>query len=220
MSTAPKLQQLTRSDVYYTPDRGGRDLLSNFNTHTAEHVMTVLRDDGLYRHLRFGKPGTGMYQFDLVTWPGYLAITGDIGTYTFSRLPDMFDFFTGYINHGYWAEKLKNGVGGPREEGVREHDCDAFIAWLLGDFWEYSRDLDPRTTRIWWESIRREVLDDFTDLTSKRSCLDALDLVEAPSGHYQDDWECDWTRYVVQFELCLAGIVTGIRTYRAYKETP
>lgn len=28
---------------------------------TDEHQMTVLHDDGLYRHLRFKAPTTGMY---------------------------------------------------------------------------------------------------------------------------------------------------------------
>jgi hypothetical protein len=47
----------------------------------SEHVLTVLRDDGADRHLRFRKPGTGCYGFDLLTWPGHLLITGDCGSY-------------------------------------------------------------------------------------------------------------------------------------------
>lgn len=42
-----------------------------FDVDVAEHKMTVLRDEGLYRHLRFQKPGTSCYYFDLVTWPGH-----------------------------------------------------------------------------------------------------------------------------------------------------
>ena len=63
-----------------------------FKKDTAEHQMTVLRDDGLYRHLRFRKPGTGIYGFDIVTWPGYLAISGDMGASMFTRLEDMIQF--------------------------------------------------------------------------------------------------------------------------------
>lgn len=76
------------------------------------HTMTVLRDDGPYRHLRFATPGTRMYAYDLITWPGSLCFQGDYGTWVFSRQEDMFAFFaqdTGDINPGYWAEKVTAG---------------------------------------------------------------------------------------------------------------
>ena len=41
-------------------------------------TMSIERDDGLYRHLRFKSSGTNTYYFDLVTWPGYLTVTGDM----------------------------------------------------------------------------------------------------------------------------------------------
>jgi hypothetical protein len=34
------------------------------------HQMTILRDDGVYRHLRFAKPRTNNQRFDLVTTEG------------------------------------------------------------------------------------------------------------------------------------------------------
>jgi len=72
------------------------------------HEMTVLRDDGLYRHLRFASPNCGFYWFDLITWPGSLTVNGDCGTYTFSRVTDMFEFFRGHrVNPQYWAEKVQ-----------------------------------------------------------------------------------------------------------------
>ena len=52
--------------------------------------MIVLRDDGVYRHIRFKKPGTGCMHFDLVTWPGYLCYSGDMGCYVFCRLNARF----------------------------------------------------------------------------------------------------------------------------------
>ena len=52
----------------------------------AEHKLTVLHDEGLYRHLRFQKPGTGFYWFDLITWPGNLAFKGDMGGFMFARI--------------------------------------------------------------------------------------------------------------------------------------
>jgi hypothetical protein len=85
----------------------------------ANHEMTVLMDSGLYRHLRFQAKGRCSWNqwFDIITWPGRLAYTGDMGTYVFARLEDMFEFFRSpkdhhpeghlYINTGYWGEKLQ-----------------------------------------------------------------------------------------------------------------
>lgn len=53
----------------------------------------MLHEDGIYRHIRFRQPGTMCMHFDLITWPGYLCYTGDMGTYVFTRLADMFEFF-------------------------------------------------------------------------------------------------------------------------------
>jgi hypothetical protein len=97
------------------------DTAERFAVDVAQHQMTVLRDDGLYRHLRFmrvapnaktGKLERGStYWFELVTWPGHLTITGDCGTYTLARLEDMFEFFRGTrINPQYWAEKVRGAV--------------------------------------------------------------------------------------------------------------
>ena len=97
-----------------TPD----PIAERFARETAKHRMTVLHDDGLYRHLRFTemhlcndaewRTTNGFYWFDLITWPGSLTINGDCGTYTFSRITDMFEFFRGYgINPQYWAEKVQ-----------------------------------------------------------------------------------------------------------------
>lgn len=98
---------------------------------TGDHELNVLHRDGLYRHLRFQKPGTGMWHWDLVTWPGSLAIRGDIGEgYIFTRERDMLGFFDhgqpdGHINPGYWAEKLDLGC-----RSVKEFSAEKFSAWL------------------------------------------------------------------------------------------
>ena len=106
--------------------------LIRFIRDTSSHQLEVIREDGLYRHLRFSRPTTRAYSFDIVTWPGYLTVTGDMGTWTFSRITDMFDFFGGasesfYINPGYWSEKFESGSGRSRRETpCYEFDGDAF----------------------------------------------------------------------------------------------
>lgn len=219
--TAHILQPLDEADVKYCDnrDRGQYSgLLECFNAWVADghHRMHILHEDGLYRHLRFRKPDRGEYWFDLVTWPGHLTITGDMGTYTFARVTDMFEFFTGYINTGYWAEKLQNGVSGGRHE-VKNHDEQVFREWVIQDyFWETSRHMDPTEARLWWEELRDDVLGLYAGTNDDtNACIEMLRGMENPSPrHYQDCYEADWTRYDWHFELCLAAIVTGIRTYK------
>lgn len=105
---------------------------------TAHHRLEILRDDGVYRHLRMQQPGTSFYYYDIITWPGYLTVTGDMGTWTFSRTRDMFRFFgawDGQINTGYWSEKLEAGAGcSARELLAKEFDEDEFCESLKGYF--------------------------------------------------------------------------------------
>lgn len=102
----------------------------------ADHQMTIAHEDGVYRHVRFRSATRGsVYWFDLVTWPGFLTICGDMGTWTFSRVPDMLTFFRSEreglnINASYWAEKLQHGTHGGRD-GAKEWDDDLFRERVL-----------------------------------------------------------------------------------------
>ena len=96
-----------------------------------QHVMEVIHEDGVFRHLRFKQPGTVCMHFDLITWPGRLCYTGDMGTFVFSRIHDMLEFFRpdAYaiaapfkrIDRNYWAEKVdasgRDGITGARSRG-------------------------------------------------------------------------------------------------------
>jgi hypothetical protein len=61
----------------------------------ATHSMKVERDDGVYRHLKFRGPESNSWNlwFDIITWPQCLVINGDMGSWTFARVNDMFTFF-------------------------------------------------------------------------------------------------------------------------------
>lgn len=85
-----------------------------FLNRVRDHELTVLIDDGTRRHIRFRKPASPDDSFDLITWSWHLCITGDMGTYVFSRIEDMFDFHrlkmggdnSLHPDLGYWAQKL------------------------------------------------------------------------------------------------------------------
>ncbi|ELI9035719.1 hypothetical protein ACOJ84_000011 [Morganella morganii] len=82
----------------------------SFQNDTKLHEMTCIKSDGLHRHYHFSNPQNSCYWFDIVTVPGYLFMTGDMGTWAFSRIRDMIQFFNhDSIDYGYWAEKLQMG---------------------------------------------------------------------------------------------------------------
>src|SRR5690606_1795679 len=98
------------------------------------HEMTVLLDDGLYRHLRFARPDSYCMSFSLVTWPGYLAYSGDMGNFVFTRLPDMFAFFRGPLDsmsRDYWAEKC---VAADTSDGIRRFSVELFQGAVKADY--------------------------------------------------------------------------------------
>ncbi len=109
---------------------------SQFSRATTEHALTTLHADGLYRHYRMARPGTGIWHWDVITWPGHLCIDGDIGDgLVFSREPDMIEFFAAGLRYGkypdgapqisveYWAEKLSRGA-----KSVKAYSSDRFLA--------------------------------------------------------------------------------------------
>jgi hypothetical protein len=103
-----------------------------FLKEVADHRLTILREDDVYRHLRFSRPDTSCMRFDLITWPGYLCYCGDMGTFVFKRTHDMLDFFRPSeraaedpfrgIDRRYWQGKLE----GIDRSGVTEFDPCAF----------------------------------------------------------------------------------------------
>lgn len=124
------------------------DAGAHFAADTRAHAMTVLHDDGLYRHLRF-RSEQSLVRFDLITWPGSLTIQGGHGTYTFSRETDMFGFFahSNGVNVDYWAEKLPGGRDSVKvfaEHGIVRRLVEAYReyrTWLPRREADYERDL-------------------------------------------------------------------------------
>lgn len=125
------------SNTGQKPTNPYAEAYASFLEQTKNHKLTILHDDGLYRHLRVQAPGTRMWGWDVTTWPGHLATSGDIADgYMFTREPDMLAFFASagkvsdYFSDGapsidvrYWAEKLCGG----RANDVRRYDEKAFL---------------------------------------------------------------------------------------------
>lgn len=139
-----------------------RDVAEVFANDIREHELSVYRDDGLYRHLRFRRPNTSMYWFDIVTWPGYLAFVGDCGDFVFTRCRDMFEFFVdksstgsrGEINPGYWAEKLVAPRGRQSAREFSEVKFERHVReWMHEQFESLAVDIwDEHATPDTWSS--------------------------------------------------------------------
>lgn len=109
---------------------------------TARHQLTVLHDQGLYRHLRWAVPGSGINAVEITTIPGALFVSGDMGSWSFQRhgTDDLLrtGFFTGGPRYGYWASKCE---AADRRVGLREFSPEALKAtvdsyiedWADGD---------------------------------------------------------------------------------------
>jgi len=151
------------------------DIATRFQADTANHTMTVLHDDGLYRHLRFKAPGNGFYWFDLVTWPGALSITGDVDGYTFRRMEDMFAFFrmssSCGINPHYWQEKVVAG-----REGLRTYSKDLLNQQVAEELKEAEADY-PGVTAAWEKAVGDTWFPDY-DIEFEEGARGALDNFE------------------------------------------
>jgi hypothetical protein len=193
-----------------------------------DHRLTIIRDDGVYRHIRLSRPGTSCYHFDLITWPGYLCYCGDMGTYVFSRVADMFNFFRKdsekmfSIDRRYWAEKCQAKDG----SGIKEFDEDLFNANVMTHLIEWIRSYRSETTkeqrRDLWDAVVGDVIHADGDSGGHRKQIAANDfhhqISEREYFHFTDFWEVDNTRYTHRFNWCCFALVWGIDQYDQSKQ--
>jgi hypothetical protein len=100
MTTATK----TRKETY--AEKLEKRVKADVEKSLAEHTISLIQESGMHRHWRCQKPGTCNMGFDIVTWPGSLCYTGDMGHYLFQRTEDMVSFMSGSaMSFEYAAEK-------------------------------------------------------------------------------------------------------------------
>lgn len=189
----------------------------------AKHTITVVSDEGVNRHLHFQRPGTMCMHFDIITWPGYLCYTGDMGTYVFRREQDMIGFFRKgrndkpyRIDFRYWAEKVE---AADKCDGIEEFSSAAFQRNVRDYFEQRTGDDEERWPEdrksALWAEIKSEVLD-CLDETSEGVFMQRLYDFSHDGFSFQD-WEYRSKEYSHRFLWCCHALEWAIKTYDAYK---
>lgn len=218
-----------------TPDSVADQALASFHSNTKHHTLAVLHDDGLYRHLRFRhdkaecaaaeargekacRSAGSAWWFDLVTWPGNLAITGDCSSYLFGRGADedMLAFFRGQrINPGYWAEKVKASDG---DSGVRRYSADVFLRQVAEEAAACEPDFPGLAA-----AVQAAVTDElFNAEDQAREFLNDFEYQPPPpraafAFRFAGAWEWDLRDYAFHYLWACHAITWGIPRYDEVK---
>ena len=188
-----------------------RNPQDHFPDDIKQHTMEIVLDMDTHRHLKFSNNGSFHLAFEIVTWPGYLTICGDMGTYTFQRTPDMFKFFRrSEINPDYWTEKLQ-----ATDKGLSHLKFHAEI--FCKDTMERCLNLDFETTKQKERVVAslKEVLS-YTDESPFR-LLDAVMRWECDGFSLEMDGT-EGYEYSYHYIWCLLAIVWGISRYDFLKK--
>lgn len=189
------------------------------------HRMFTIRDDTFNKHIHFNRLGDHICHFDLITWPGYLCITGDYGTYVFSRISDMFEFFRTdqsykdahpdrklFINPDYWGQKLLSIC---KMGGYKEFDKNAFKERVVERYEEFTKydDKDEYWIAQLWEEIDARVLSKIDE--GEHAACAAIQNFDSGSFQFEgffDDDE-DYKKPTFHYIWCLYAIAWGIEQY-------
>lgn len=191
------------------------------------HVLTIVRDDGEYRHLQFRAPESGKrFPFDIITYPRHLVISSQAGYYLFADRNDLFQHFRGNymvpdghggerINAQYWTEKLvasDTGVGHSTWDDIVFEMLaeNAFVKWL-----PTIKATPERLTEI-MKKFRDEVID--SNENGEEAALVALKgfSVDGVRPFVEFDWRSAYLPAVTYLCCCIAT-AWGVKQYDAAK---
>lgn len=188
--------------------------VEQFQRDVANHKMTVRLDAGLYRHLAFRTEGPNSWNlwFELVTWPNAIIIRGDMGSWSFSRVEDMFTFFRRSdlgINAHYWTEKCESVdvAVGP----CGKFDADTFKENIISSLDNYDLEDGEKS------HIMQALDEDVFRQDSEHEMRSALDEFEYGEFRFSNTWEIGGQTYSYHLLWCLYAIVWGIQQYDALK---
>ncbi|MFJ4880046.1 hypothetical protein ACIP93_33230 [Streptomyces sp. NPDC088745] len=121
-------------------------------------TMTVVKDDGLHRHLTFRFPKASWEWCEIITWPGTLTLRGGLGCWSFTYDEDMLAFFRPgphreRIDPLHWAQKLAPG------SEVKEYDenrARAYVRQAVAEAVETHEHIRAEDAEDWLSSFDTE----------------------------------------------------------------
>ena len=199
----------------------------SFLNNVKNHTLTVLLDQGVYRHIELSNSGSFDQYFEIITGPSYLFYRGDMGSFAFERLPDMFEFFRRpelKINEGYWRQKV---VAENMHDGCEKFSIKVFEDYVRRAFdnFIYEKKLSEIETESFNKLFDEVLCVEFEHEAYERISEWCFSLTingeekdfKAKDVFGQDTWECDFKDYTVHFIWCLYAIVWGIQQYDKFK---
>lgn len=199
----------------------------------SQHKMEIIREDGLYRHIRFKRPNESAFYFDLITWPGHLCITGDMDTHVFSRTRDMFEFFRRHgqdsgkpdqlsTNPGYWAEKiLSGGKSGATTKEFSEEKFRSVLEEQFKNHFSHTKpddDASDEDKKTWLEKKEEcwaEIEDQILSLDNlQHDGYHAAEGFDAHGFRFSELWDYGgFEEYTFHFIWACYAIAWGIKQY-------
>lgn len=210
----------------------------SFREDVANHKMKVLLNQGNYRHLLFQAPQTSNQYFEIVTFPGTLVYVGDMGSFVFQRIEDMFQFFRTRsqtnldINPSYWGEKLESVDRDGRNSGHKIFSPSVFRSrveetvaeWIVEFQGPYDADESEIDTarKEFEDGLRNAVEEDIDSEDGEQEAHRSLSEFMFEFGgvkyEFHDTWEWDCRDYTGRFLWCCYALAWGIQQYDKSKE--
>jgi hypothetical protein len=191
-----------------------REISAQFAKGAASHQMTVLHENGFYRHLKFTNPERGSFgAFQIITWPyNLVAKTGWTFHFDIDATEDIFEVFRrtahpGQINPSYWQEKVR--AGRDEIEGLDENSFERQVKQHVADAIRSGR--APR-------GLSREVLRDifeWGDISHEDGARAELDAFNYEGWTFGETWEWDFSQYTPGFLHTCHAIRRGVELYDA-----
>jgi hypothetical protein len=188
--------------------------IESFIADVENFKLKVLLDSGVNRHLRFSNGSDSANSFQITTWPDHLCISGDRGTYVFTRTSDMFNFFhwgMEKIDFRYVSEKC---VSSDKIDGISKYDPNCFKEYIN----EYIEDNEDDLSEECLSLMKSQLLDvDFDFEYQVREAAESFyyfNKVGIKKYLFRDFWEVNLKSYSYNYIWCIYAIVYGIKTYK------
>lgn len=189
--------------------------VESFLKNVENHTANILLDNGVYRHIHCSNNGSSNRHFNIVTYPGYLVISGDMGGFTFRRLNDMFNFFGGYegkpthpgINADYWHEKCESVS---RFGGVKRFDSEALMDSIKCRADDVCADLEDDWNEYCDKNWANDECDELDSNAEYQTYKAFQESVKAEIIEYFENCDMDEYRYISEIEEFESDIVEGL----------